>query len=96
MVVNLSSQPLTKAETKLLAHGPNFAVTSRSPPTIKCVTAIEEVCQKLEQGEAEELRGEVKAILKNSHPRQPNITREEQKVIEKIEKRWQQDSAYCR
>ena len=31
-VVNLSSQPLTEAETKLLAHGPNFVVTSRSPP----------------------------------------------------------------
>ena len=31
-VVNLSSQPLTEAEYKVLAHGPNFAVTSRSPP----------------------------------------------------------------
>ena len=30
-VVNLSSQPLTEAETKLLVHGPNFAVTSRKP-----------------------------------------------------------------
>ena len=28
-VVNLSSQPLTEAETKLLTHRPNFAVTSR-------------------------------------------------------------------
>ena len=29
---------------------------------------MEEICQKLERGEAEELRGEVKAILKNAHP----------------------------
>ena len=85
-VVNLSSQPLTEVETKLLAHGPNFAVTSRSPPTIECVTAIEEVCQKLEQGEAEELRVEVKAILKKFPPPKPNITREEQKVMVKLRK----------
>ena len=31
-VVNLSGQPLTEAEYKVLAHGPNFAVTSRSSP----------------------------------------------------------------
>ena len=30
-VVNLSGQPLTEAEYKVLTHGPNFAVTSRSP-----------------------------------------------------------------
>ena len=69
--MNLSSQPLTQAETSLLTHGPNFAVTSRSPPIIECVTAIEEVCQKLERGEMEELRGEVKAILKRAHPPNP-------------------------
>ena len=31
-VVNLSGQPLDKAEIKVLTHGPNFAITSRSPP----------------------------------------------------------------
>ena len=85
-VVNLSSQPLSQAERSLLTHGPNFAVTSRSPPIIDCVTAIEEVCQKLERGEAEELRGEVKAILKKAHPPKPNITREEQKAMEILRK----------
>ena len=85
-VVNLSNQPLTEAESKLLAHWPNFAITSRSPPTIECVATIEQICQKLEQGEAEELRGEVKAILKKTHPPKPNISREEQKVIENLRK----------
>ena len=33
-VVNLSSQPLTQAERKLLTHRPNFAITSRSPPSL--------------------------------------------------------------
>ena len=30
-VINLSGQPLTEAEYKVLTHRPNFAVTSRSP-----------------------------------------------------------------
>ena len=53
---------------------------------IESVTTIEEICQKLEQGEAEELRGEVKAILKKTHPPKPNISREEQKAIENLRK----------
>ena len=85
-VVNLSNQPLTQAERSLLTHGPNYAVTSRCPPVIECVTAIEEVCQKLERGEEEELRGEVKAILRRAHPPKPNITREEQKAMEELRK----------
>ena len=61
-------------------------MTSKRPPIIECVTAIEEVCQKLERGEAEELRGEVKAILKKAHPPKPNITWEEQKAMEDLRK----------
>ena len=55
-------------------------------PTIECVTAIEEICQKLEKGEVEELRAKVKEILKKTHTPKPNISREEQKVIEKLRK----------
>ena len=44
------------------------------------------MCQKLERGEAEELRGEVKAILKKAHPPKPNITWEEQKAMEELRK----------
>ena len=85
-VVNLSSQPLSQAEKSLLTHRPNYAVTSRRPPVTECITAIEEVCQKLERGEVEELRGEVKAILKRAHPPKPNISREEQKAMEELRK----------
>ena len=67
-VVNLSGQPLTEAEYRVLTHGPNFAITSRSPHTIECITATEEICQKLGKGKAEELRKEVKNILKKAHP----------------------------
>ena len=41
---------------------------------------------KLEKGEAEELRAEVKNILKKAHPPKPNITKEEWKVIERLRK----------
>ena len=41
---------------------------------------------KLERGEGEELRGEVKAILKKAHPPKPNITQEEQKAMEELRK----------
>ena len=54
------------------------------PPTIECITTTEEICQKLEKGEAEELRAEVKNILKKGHPPKPNLTKEELKAMEKL------------
>ena len=65
-VINISSKPLTQAQDKLLAHGPNYTVVPRSPPTTEYIAAIEQACSKLQQGEAKELRGEVKAIIKKS------------------------------
>ena len=56
------------------------------PPMVECITATEEIFQKLEKGEAEELRVEVKNILKKAHPPKPNITKEEWKAIEKLRK----------
>ena len=53
---------------------------------VECITTTEEICQKLEKGEAEELRVEVKNILKKAHPPKPNITKEEWKAIEKLRK----------
>ena len=63
-VINTSSKPLTKAQEKLLAHRPNFTMVPRSPPVTEYVVVIEQACSKLQQGEAEELRGEVKTIIK--------------------------------
>ena len=47
---------------------------------------IEKVCQNLKQGEAEELRGEVKSILKKIKPPKSNITKEEAKAIKELKK----------
>ena len=38
----------------VLAKGPNFAVSSGHPPNLKYITAIESVCTKLGQQDAEE------------------------------------------
>ena len=65
-VINISGKPLTEAQEKLLAHGPNYAVVLRSPPITEYVAAIEQACSKLQQGEAEELWGEVKSIIKEN------------------------------
>ena len=65
-----------------MAHRPNYAVVPRSPPITEYVAAIEQACSKL-QGEAEELRGEVKSIIKKTH-NPPNITKEEMKAIREL------------
>ena len=45
---------------------------------------IEQTCQSLAQGEAEELRAEVKAVLKKIQPPRPDISREEQKALKEL------------
>ena len=85
-VVNMSKKPLTEAQEKLLTHGPNFAITPRYPPIGEYIAAVEQTCQNLAQGEAEELRAEVKAVLKKIQPLKANITKEEQKAMNELKK----------
>ena len=61
-VHNLTNSALTEAEEKVLAHGPNFAVLTNEPPTGEYIAHIERVCQKVKQGEVEELRGQIKQM----------------------------------
>ena len=63
-VINISSRPLTQAQGILLAHGPNYVVVPKSPPITEYIAAIEQACRKLQPSEAEELRGEVRSIIK--------------------------------
>ena len=83
-VKNLSDTPLTEAQTRLLAHGPNFAITPRNPPKEEYVASIEYACQKLKEGEAEELRVEIKNILKKTQPTRSNITKDEFQAIREL------------
>ena len=85
-VKNLSSTPLTEDQIKALACGPNFAIVPRRPPLGEYITAIENVCNQLPQGKAEELRGEIKSVMKRVHPTRSNITKGERKAIEELRK----------
>ena len=67
-VRNILSTPLTEAQEKILLQGPNFAIVPKSPPVGKYIASIEQACSQLKQGEAEELRGEIKTILKKIQP----------------------------
>ena len=58
-VINLSSKPLTQVQRSVLAKGPNFVVSSRHPPNLEYITAIESACTKLSQEDAEELRADI-------------------------------------
>ena len=82
-VKNLSSKPLTEEQVRLLAQGPKFVIRPRQPPVGEYIVAVEQACSRLRQGEADELRVEVKKALKKTQntPRTPsNITREEFKA----------------
>ena len=85
-VKNLSSTPLTKEEEKILSNGPNYAIVPKKPPIGEYVATIEQVCNQLEQGKAEELRGEVKKALKNVHPPRPNLSRSEKEALDSLRK----------
>ena len=74
-VINISDKPLTKAQEKLLTHGPNFAVVPKNPPIMEYVATVEQACSKLGVGKAEESRVKVKAAIRKMHIPQPNITK---------------------
>ena len=76
-VRNLSRRLLTKAQEKILSHGPNYAIVTKEPPIGEYIAHVERVCQSLTQGEAEELRGEVKSIMKKIKSPKSNISKEE-------------------
>ena len=80
------STPLTEAQQHLLSHGPNFVITPRDPPTLEYIAATEKVCNQLTQGKVEELRGEVKALLRKDHKVKPNIPKDEYQVLREITK----------
>ena len=81
---NLSDKPLTQAQTSLLAHGPNYTIIPKNPPKEEYIAAIEQACHKLKDGEADELRVEVKNILKKTHIPRSNISKEEFQAIREL------------
>ena len=85
-VINMSKKPLTNAQEKLLSHGPNYAVTPRCLPIGEYIAAVEQTCQNLTLGEADEMNAEIKVAIKRSHPLRHNISREEQRALRELKK----------
>ena len=86
--------PTFEDQEKVLARGPNYAVVTREPPVGEYIAQIERMCQNLDQGKAEELRGEVKSILRNIQTPKCNISKEEAKGHSRIKERSRQNNPY--
>ena len=67
-VKSLSRRLFTKAHENILSNGPNYAIVTKEHPIREYIAQIEIVCQGLTQGKAEELRREVKSIMKRTKP----------------------------
>ena len=86
-VRNLSDTPLTEDQERLLAQGPKFSIRPRQPPVSEYISAVEQACSRLSQGEADEMRVEVKKALKKTQctPILPsNITKKEHQALKEL------------
>ena len=72
----------------MLARGPKFVIKPKQPPVEEYITAIERTCPKLDKGEADEFRVEVKKALKKAQnkTRSFNITKEENQALQELKK----------
>ena len=82
-VVNLLSKPLSTVQETVLVHGPNFAVTPKTPHQ-EYITAVEVACQSLKPTEAEEFRADIARVLKQARPPKSNISKEEWRAIKEL------------
>ena len=60
--------------------------STKNPPIIQYVVAIEQVCTKMEEDKAEEFRVQVKVAIQRIQKSKPNITREERTALTKLKK----------
>ena len=66
--------------------GPKFSIRPRQPVS-EYIVAVEQACSRLSQGEADEMRAEVKKDLKKTQHTSglpSNITREEYKALKEL------------
>ena len=85
-VINLTKVELTQTQRSLLGKGPNFAISPNNIPNLDYITAIETVCSKLKEDDADELRGEINGILKKGKIPKPNLNKEERTALNKLRK----------
>ena len=85
-VRNFSKTPLTDAQQCLLNHGPNFVIIPREPWTCDYIVATEKACQQLTPQKVEQLRGEIKSLLRKDHKIKTNIPRDEHQALRQIKR----------
>ena len=85
-VINLSKTPLTPAQQSVLAKGANYAIASNKTPNVDYNTAIESVCHKLTDQDAEELRADKNTLLRRVQAPKPNLNKEEIKDLAELRK----------
>ena len=61
-------------------------VTPRQPPNLEYITAIEAVCTKLSQQDAEEHRADINRVLRSSHPPKPNLTKAQNLALRELKR----------
>ena len=82
----MPNTPLTPAKESLLSNGPHFALAPRYPPNIDYFAAIESVCQKLTDQDAEELRADISGLHRRAQVPKPNLTIEERKALTELKR----------
>ena len=86
-VRNLSLMPLSEEQERLLAWGPKFSIKPKQPPVSEYIAAVEQACSRLDKGEVEEMRVEVKKALKRvqCNPRPfSNVSKQEYKALKEL------------
>ena len=80
-VVNLSKILLTPAQHSLLGKGPNFAVTTKAPPNVDYISAIQSISHKITEQDVQVLKSDVNSLFKRVPTTKPNFTKEERKAL---------------
>ena len=86
LVVNLSKTTLTQAQQSVLDKGPYVAITPNKPLNVDYIRAIESVCHKLTDQDAEELRADINTLLRRAQAPKPNLNKEEIKALVELRK----------
>ena len=78
LVVNLSSQQLTKAQCNVLALGLNFATAPKRVPVVDIIARTEQTTRGLNEKDDQTIREEVQHCLREAKMPEPTLTRTEQ------------------
>ena len=85
-VINLSKILLTKGQEFLLANGPNFAIGPNKIPNVDYIIAVESMCQKLKEEDAEELRADINSLLRRALVPKSSLSKQESIGLAQLKK----------